>query len=365
MRIFTFNPIKKTELELKILNEKAAEAQEVVETAGDNAEAVKSALENYQKAHGRLEARLSALKETSENPNIDKLLNSLAEKVVKHEALFADLEEKFADKEEIKDMVEKAREKLDKVISEASRKEKDNLEKFSERLKKEAEKEDVDKEDLMKRAAHQIKEASEKMAELEKKIAEKTEVTESAKKLFEEAKTHLSKAVAAMKAKDYGEAFGQARSAEVLARNGMKVLERETESKDDSRDKDEGKGDDKKSPEPQAAPFPKPIPQNRPMPRDAEIKFETSVTVVIDENGFNPREIGIKKGGKVTWVNQSQNSVWPASNPHPIHTDYHGFDALRGLANGESYSFTFDKVGSWKYHNHLNPSMRGEVKVEE
>ncbi|MDP3934756.1 MAG: hypothetical protein Q8Q46_00815, partial [Candidatus Giovannonibacteria bacterium] len=70
-------------------------------------------------------------------------------------------------------------------------------------------------------------------------------------------------------------------------------------------------------------------------------------------------------GGKVTWVNKSQSQIWPASNPHPIHTDYPGFDASRGLANGESYSFTFDKVGSWNYHNHLNPGMKGEVKVVE
>ena len=91
-----------------------------------------------------------------------------------------------------------------------------------------------------------------------------------------------------------------------------------------------------------------------------------SVNVIIGENGnFAPSEIKIKKGGKVTWVNKSQKQVWPASNPHPIHTDYPDFDALRGLANGESYSFTFEKVGSWGYHNHINPGAKGAVQVVE
>ena len=422
---FTFDPVKKADLELNILNEKAAEAQEVEETVGDNIEAVKGALENYRDAHDRLEARLRAIKETSENPNVDKLLSNLAEKTIKHEKLFADLDEKFKDKAEIKGIIEKAKEKLEKVVSEAARKEKDSLEKFSERFKKEIEKEGNGDESLAERSAHQIKEASEKIAELEKKIAEKLGVSESAAKLLDQAKTHLAKADEAQKAQDFGEAFGQARSAEVLARNGLRALDDENKGKDDSNNFSEDLDElEKKISKYAASLNEKSITQTsnpeaykllesakqhlgfakdalakkdfagvklhighvkgflsdlsriidssgrtvKPVSDDRKVNLDTSAAtaVVINENGnFSPSEVKIKKGGKVTWINKSQNPVWPASNPHPIHTDYPGFDASRGLANGESYSFTFDKAGSWGYHNHLNPGMRGEVKVVE
>ena len=57
--------------------------------------------------------------------------------------------------------------------------------------------------------------------------------------------------------------------------------------------------------------------------------------------------------------------VWIASDPHPVHTAYPGFDSHTDIGAGESFSFTFDKVGSWGYHNHLNSTVRGTVVVTE
>ena len=56
--------------------------------------------------------------------------------------------------------------------------------------------------------------------------------------------------------------------------------------------------------------------------------------------------------------------MWVASAPHPTHTNYPGFDAKQGVASGEKYSFTFDKAGSWNYHDHLIPSNFGTIVVE-
>jgi hypothetical protein len=31
------------------------------------------------------------------------------------------------------------------------------------------------------------------------------------------------------------------------------------------------------------------------------------------------------------------------------------FDACKGFLRGEGWSFTFNKIGTWEYHDHLNP----------
>ncbi|OGD24715.1 hypothetical protein A2819_01195 [Candidatus Azambacteria bacterium RIFCSPHIGHO2_01_FULL_40_24] len=83
------------------------------------------------------------------------------------------------------------------------------------------------------------------------------------------------------------------------------------------------------------------------------------------ENIFIPKEIKIKKGDTVIWINNSSESpVWPASAFHPTHNVYRGFDALKKINVGESYSFTFNKIGVWKYHDHLNPSVTGVVEIK-
>jgi plastocyanin len=82
-------------------------------------------------------------------------------------------------------------------------------------------------------------------------------------------------------------------------------------------------------------------------------------------NGFQPNSITIKKGQTVTWTNKDSDELWVASNPHPTHTDYPGFDELKSIPTGQTYSFTFTKVGNWGYHNHLNPSQKGVIVVTE
>ncbi|MDZ4225407.1 MAG: cupredoxin domain-containing protein [Candidatus Andersenbacteria bacterium] len=87
------------------------------------------------------------------------------------------------------------------------------------------------------------------------------------------------------------------------------------------------------------------------------------VTVDIGDTGFTPATVTVAAGTKVTFVNNGQAAHWPASDPHPVHTDLPGFDAKHGLQTGEEYSFVFDKVGSWGFHDHLNPTLTGEIVV--
>ena len=94
--------------------------------------------------------------------------------------------------------------------------------------------------------------------------------------------------------------------------------------------------------------------------------------VTITAEGFSPKTITIKAGDTVTFVNEDSNQHWPASAMHPTHNVYpesggcigSKFDACKGLEQGESFSFTFNEKGSWKYHDHLSVPSTGTVVVE-
>ena len=86
-------------------------------------------------------------------------------------------------------------------------------------------------------------------------------------------------------------------------------------------------------------------------------------TVTVTDGGFNPSTLTIKAGTKVTWINKSGAVISINSNPHPIHTDYSPLN-LGTVQDGASVSLTFDKPGTYGYHNHLNPSQTGTIVVQ-
>lgn len=82
------------------------------------------------------------------------------------------------------------------------------------------------------------------------------------------------------------------------------------------------------------------------------------------ENGFTPKEMIVKKGDTVTFINQSGNAMWVASAVHPTHQVLPGFDQKKSVAKGGTYVYTFLKEGTWKFHNHVSPEMMGTVVVK-
>jgi len=79
---------------------------------------------------------------------------------------------------------------------------------------------------------------------------------------------------------------------------------------------------------------------------------------------FNPAILRIKAGTKVTFKNRGAKSVWPVSGVHPAHKICPGFDALRALDKGESYSFVFTEVKDCPFHNHIAPTEKGKIEVK-
>jgi len=90
-----------------------------------------------------------------------------------------------------------------------------------------------------------------------------------------------------------------------------------------------------------------------------------TATIIIDATTKSTVVVTyIKKGDTVTFVNKSSIGMWVASGPHPTHTNYPAFDEKATVSNGGSWSFTFDLVGSWGYHNHKNSAAFGKVIIE-
>lgn len=121
-RALTFDPVGKANLELQVVNEKAAEVQRVNELDGDrNSAAVGNALRNYSDAQVRLKEQLSSLASSSNNPNIDRLLQDLTDKAVKHERLFDSLAQKFSDNKDLVNLTDSAKGTLEQSLAEAAK----------------------------------------------------------------------------------------------------------------------------------------------------------------------------------------------------------------------------------------------------
>lgn len=100
-------------------------------------------------------------------------------------------------------------------------------------------------------------------------------------------------------------------------------------------------------------------------PEDGTESPEATVhTVAYDGTSFSPSTLTIKQGDKVEFKNVGSGVMHPASNDHPDHTEYPEFDANREVPAGESYTFEFEKVGSWGFHDHENPDATGMITVE-
>ncbi len=87
------------------------------------------------------------------------------------------------------------------------------------------------------------------------------------------------------------------------------------------------------------------------------------VEVDFDGKSFTPATITIHPNDYVFFKNSSTVNFWPASDPHPTHTDYPGFDAQKPIVPGQQYKFQFTKIGSWGYHDHLDHDITGTVVV--
>lgn len=97
---------------------------------------------------------------------------------------------------------------------------------------------------------------------------------------------------------------------------------------------------------------------SKPTPATSMVHF-----VELTEEGFSPKELTISQGDTVKFTTTRDKYFWPASNTHPTHDIYAEFDAKNAVAPSAYWSFQFDRVGEWQYHDHLDPKFSGIVIV--
>jgi plastocyanin len=78
--------------------------------------------------------------------------------------------------------------------------------------------------------------------------------------------------------------------------------------------------------------------------------------VVMKDIAFNPASITVKMGESVTWTNQDGVT-------HTVVADNGEFKS-GDVAPGGTFTFTFDKAGTYPYHCTIHPTMKGTVIVQ-
>lgn len=101
--------------------------------------------------------------------------------------------------------------------------------------------------------------------------------------------------------------------------------------------------------------------------------------ITLTDAGFSPNSVSVAQGETVRFVNESSRGMWVGSDEHPTHTEYDGtstrehcadgantsgsFDMCAAVANGEHWDFTFERAGTFGFHNHVGAAHTGTVIV--
>ena len=96
---------------------------------------------------------------------------------------------------------------------------------------------------------------------------------------------------------------------------------------------------------------------------DEAMEQDETMAVSVTAEGFVPQSVTLKAGQKVVWTNETDATANVSSAPHPTHEEYPPLN-LENFEPGTSVELIFEEPGTYKYHDHLNPSKFGTVVVE-
>ena len=82
----------------------------------------------------------------------------------------------------------------------------------------------------------------------------------------------------------------------------------------------------------------------------------SDIEVKIDNFTFNPKQVTVKAGDTITWVNHDDI-------PHTVTSQTQAFRS-KALDTDDKFSFTFATPGTYPYFCALHPQMTGTIVVE-
>ncbi|HEY6736282.1 MAG TPA: cupredoxin domain-containing protein [Candidatus Saccharimonadia bacterium] len=87
--------------------------------------------------------------------------------------------------------------------------------------------------------------------------------------------------------------------------------------------------------------------------------------VNITAQGFVPATITIARGQAITWTNSDTAPHGVSSDPYPRNNGLPGLNSANPLLTNNSFTYVFDKTGTFTYHDQQNPlKVLGTVHVQ-
>lgn len=105
---------------------------------------------------------------------------------------------------------------------------------------------------------------------------------------------------------------------------------------------------------------------NKPAPKPTSINtipMPVINKVTVENNGFSPSTITVKRGETVMWINKSGKNASVNSDTYPTNKLYK-FLNLGGFPADYSVQVAFPNIGTYTYHNQFIPSQKGTVIVK-
>jgi plastocyanin len=89
-----------------------------------------------------------------------------------------------------------------------------------------------------------------------------------------------------------------------------------------------------------------------------------TAVIRVTGTGFEPATLSVQKGTKVMWLNADAGLHQIVANPYPKGTDLPGLKS-EILNQAQSYTYTAATVGSFGYHDQMNPTINGTLLVKQ
>jgi plastocyanin len=102
--------------------------------------------------------------------------------------------------------------------------------------------------------------------------------------------------------------------------------------------------------------LPSPLPSTAAVAPESSAQPSNAIRIDVENFMFAPASMTVKAGATVTWTNMDQE-------PHTVMSP-DGLFRSGALDTGDSFSFKFDKPGTYRYVCTIHPRMIGTVVVE-